>query len=44
MTTSRLPGKIIPHAFPGVSPGEVAELINNGKLLNVRKDDSTPGR
>jgi signal transduction histidine kinase len=34
MTTSRLPSKIIPHAFPGISPGEVAELINNGKLMD----------
>ena len=32
MTTSRAPSKIIPHAFPGISPGEVAELINNSKL------------
>jgi len=34
MTTSRAPSKIIPHAFPGISPGEVAELINNSKLVN----------
>ena len=34
MTTSRAPSKIIPHAFPGISPGEVAELINNSKLMN----------
>ena len=34
MPTSRAPSKIIPHAFPGISPGEVAELINNSKLVN----------
>ena len=34
MTTSRAPSKIIPHAFPGISPGEVAELIQNSKLMN----------
>lgn len=34
MTTSRAPSKIIPRAFPGISPGEVAELINNSKLMN----------
>jgi len=34
MTTSRAPSKIIPHAFPGISPSEVAELIHNSKLMN----------
>jgi signal transduction histidine kinase len=34
MTSSRAPSKIIPHAFPGISPGEVAELIDNSKLMN----------
>ena len=34
MTTSRAPSKIIPHAFPGISPDEVAELINSSKLVN----------
>jgi signal transduction histidine kinase len=34
MTTSRTPSKIIPHAFPGILPGEVAELINNSKINN----------
>jgi len=34
MTTSRAPSKIIPHAFPGITPSEVAELINNSKLEN----------
>jgi signal transduction histidine kinase len=34
MTTNRAPSKIIPRAFPGISPGEVAELIDNGKLMN----------
>ena len=33
MTTNRTPSKIIPHAFPGITPGEVAELINNSKLM-----------
>jgi len=32
MTTSRAPSKIIPRAFPGISPGEVAELIKNSQL------------
>ncbi|HVM70311.1 MAG TPA: ATP-binding protein [Anaerolineales bacterium] len=34
MTTSRAPSKIIPKAFPGITPDEVAELINNSKLMN----------
>jgi signal transduction histidine kinase len=34
MTTSRAPSKIIPQAFPGIPPGEVAELINSSKLMN----------
>jgi signal transduction histidine kinase len=34
MTTSRAPSKIIPHAFPGITPGEVAELITNSKLMH----------
>ena len=34
MTTSRAPSKIIPHAFPGIPPGEVAELISSSKLMN----------
>ena len=34
MTTSRAPSKILPHAFPGISPAEVAELITNCKLMN----------
>ena len=33
MTTSRSPSKIIPHAFPGITPGEVSELINNSQLM-----------
>ena len=44
MTTSRAPRKIIPHASPEISPGEVAELINNSRMLNVWKDDSALGR
>ena len=34
MTTSRAPSKIIPIAFPGISPAEVAELINSSELKN----------
>ena len=34
MTTSRAPSKIIPHAFPGILPGEVAELIDNSKIMH----------
>lgn len=34
MTTQRAPAKIIPRAFPGITPGEVAELINNSQLKN----------
>jgi signal transduction histidine kinase len=34
MTTSRAPSKIIPHAFPGIPPGEVDELIKNSELMN----------
>jgi signal transduction histidine kinase len=34
MTTNRTPSKIIPRAFPGISPDEVEELINNSKLTN----------
>jgi signal transduction histidine kinase len=34
MTTSRAPSKIIPRAFPGIAPGEVAELISNSQLKN----------
>ncbi|MEW6093277.1 MAG: cyclic nucleotide-binding domain-containing protein, partial [Chloroflexota bacterium] len=38
MTTTRAPSKIIPHAFPGISPGEVSELINNSQLKNYPPD------
>jgi signal transduction histidine kinase len=34
MTTTRAPSKIIPRAFPGITPDEVSELINNSKLAN----------
>jgi len=34
MTTTRTPGKIIPRAFPGITPDEVSELIKNSKLAN----------
>ena len=33
MTTSRAPSKIIPHAFPGITPGEVGGLITNSRLM-----------
>ncbi len=32
MTTNRAPSKIIPRAFPGITPGEVEELIANSKV------------
>jgi signal transduction histidine kinase len=38
MTSTRAPSKIIPRAFPGISPGEVAELINNSQLSNYPPD------
>jgi len=44
MATSRLPSKIILHAFPGIPRGEVAELINNNKMLSVWKDESALGK
>ena len=34
MTANRAPGKIIPRAFPGITPGEVAELISCSRLMN----------
>ncbi len=34
MTTNRAPSKIIPRAFPGITPDEVAELITNSKVSN----------
>jgi signal transduction histidine kinase len=34
MTTQRAPSKIIPRAFPGITPGEVAELIKSSELKN----------
>ena len=34
MTNSRAPSRIIPRAFPGIAPAEVAELITNSKLMN----------
>ncbi len=34
MTTQRAPSKIIPRAFPGITPGEVADLISNSQLKN----------
>ena len=33
MTTSRAPSKIIPHAFPGILPDEVEELIKEYKII-----------
>jgi signal transduction histidine kinase len=32
MTNTRSPGRIIPQAFPGISPDEVEELISNSKI------------
>ncbi len=32
MTTSRSPSRIIPQAFPGITPAEVEELILNSKI------------
>ena len=32
MPTDHSPSTIIPHAFPGISPAETAELINNSRL------------
>jgi signal transduction histidine kinase len=34
MTTSRAPGRIIPNAFPGITPAEVEELIATSKINN----------
>jgi signal transduction histidine kinase len=32
MTNTRAPSRIIPRAFPGISPAEVEELISNSKI------------
>jgi signal transduction histidine kinase len=37
MTTSRAPSRIIPNAFPGITPTEVEELISNSKINNYPK-------
>ena len=34
MTSNRSPAKIIPRAFPGISPDEVTELISSSQLVN----------
>jgi len=34
MTTRRTPGRILPLAFPGITPGEVEELISCSQLKN----------
>jgi signal transduction histidine kinase len=34
MTTSRTPSRIIPNAFPGITPSEVEELIANSIINN----------
>jgi signal transduction histidine kinase len=34
MTSTRAPSKIITQAFPGISPGEVAGLIDNSQVRN----------
>jgi signal transduction histidine kinase len=38
MTTTRAPSKILPRAFPGISPDEVAELIKNSQVQNYPAD------
>ena len=38
MTTRRAPSRIIPRAFPGITPDEVQELISHSKIFNY-----TPG-
>ncbi len=32
MTTRRTPGKIIPQAFPGISPDEAQALVSHAKV------------
>jgi hypothetical protein len=39
MTTSRAPGRIFPHAFPGLSPGEGCTFT---MWLNVRGENGGP--
>ena len=34
MTTQRAPGRILPIAFPGITPAEVQELIFNSQIRN----------
>jgi signal transduction histidine kinase len=34
ITTPPAPNKIIPRAFPGISPGEVADLLKNSDIQN----------
>ncbi|MBM3153143.1 MAG: cyclic nucleotide-binding domain-containing protein [Chloroflexi bacterium] len=34
MTTRRAPSRLLPQAFPGISPGEVEELISSSQLQN----------
>ncbi|MCS7011819.1 MAG: ATP-binding protein [Anaerolineales bacterium] len=38
MTTARAPSKILPRAFPGITPDEVADLIANSELKNYPAD------
>ena len=38
MTTKRAPSKIIPRAFPGITPDEVQELIAHSKINNYPPD------
>ena len=36
MTTRRAPSRIIPRAFPGITPDEVQELISHSKIFNYK--------
>jgi signal transduction histidine kinase len=39
MTNTRAPSRIIPRAFPGISPAEVEELISNCKINSYAAGD-----
>jgi signal transduction histidine kinase len=39
MTNTRAPSRIIPRAFPGISPAEVEELISNSKINSYAPGD-----
>ncbi|MCL4528283.1 MAG: ATP-binding protein [Chloroflexi bacterium] len=38
MTNTRAPSRIVPRAFPGISPAEVEELISNSKINSYPAD------